>query len=583
MTGSSFYQPLYSTSHALIIGIDRYQHVSPLSFATNDARAVAGVLKDKFGFPNENVHLLLDGAATRSAITSAFLRFSDPGVVGSDDRLFVFYAGHGHTATGRRGETGFLVPVDGKVDDLATLVRWDELTRNADLIPAKHVFFLMDACYGGLALTRKSIPPGSMRLLNDMLQRFSRQVLTAGKADEVVSDGGGVRPGHSIFTSHVLDALDGAASATEGVITANGLMAYVYQKVGSDPLSQQTPHYGFLEGDGDFIFAPLVSTATHTATENPLLVQTPTFAEPELHERIASFPEAFKQLLSSPAEKIRLDDFVSAHLRRAVDAIALDKFPIQAPFSNEEFADRLKAYEAVIADLEIAVILLARWAQPDQLKLLERIFARLAEVDRGQAGLVVWQRLGWYPVLRLIYAAGISAISEGRYDALRSILLATVRSDRIGRSDRPSAVIVPAIAGMTDVIDNFKTLPGLDRRYTPRSDYLFQSLQAVLEDQLFLGQSYEQLFDEFEMLMALVYADLRAGEEIGRIWGPVGRFAWKDSRFGDGGPLNDYVKEAQTLGGSWGAVQAGLFKGSPERFKEISTSFAQLIGGLNWY
>jgi hypothetical protein len=45
-----------------------------------------------------------------------------------------------------------------------------------------------------------------MRFLRDMLQRFSRQVLTAGKADETVADENGPRPGHSIFTSHLLEA-----------------------------------------------------------------------------------------------------------------------------------------------------------------------------------------------------------------------------------------------------------------------------------------------------------------------------------------------------------------------------------------
>jgi hypothetical protein len=35
---------------------------------------------------------------------------------------------------------------------LSGLIRWDELTRNADLITAKHMLFVMDACYGGLAL-----------------------------------------------------------------------------------------------------------------------------------------------------------------------------------------------------------------------------------------------------------------------------------------------------------------------------------------------------------------------------------------------------------------------------------------------
>ena len=91
----------------------------------------------------------------------------------------------------------------------------------------------MDACYGGLALSRKSIPPGSMRFLKDMLQRYSRQVLTAGKADEMVLDSGGPRPGHSIFTAHILDAFEGVVSLPSGVITANSIMAHAYEKVGT--------------------------------------------------------------------------------------------------------------------------------------------------------------------------------------------------------------------------------------------------------------------------------------------------------------------------------------------------------------
>jgi hypothetical protein len=59
----------------------------------------------------------------------------------------------------------------------------------------------MDACYGGLAVSR-DVQAGSSRFLKDMYQRFSRQVITAGKADEVVADTGGPLPNHSVFTGH---------------------------------------------------------------------------------------------------------------------------------------------------------------------------------------------------------------------------------------------------------------------------------------------------------------------------------------------------------------------------------------------
>lgn len=253
MAAKVSYLPKYDASWALVIGINKYKKCSPLDYAGNDATAVAAALTEKFGFPEKKVEVLADKEATKAAILSAMFRHIDGG---PNDRGLIFFAGHGHTSTGRRGEVGFLVPYDGDCDDLASLIRWDELTRNADLLPAKHVLFIMDACYGGLAVTRR-LHPGSARFLKDMLGRHARQVLTAGKANEVVADGDGPRAGNSLFTGHLLDALDGAAATKDGYLTANGVMAYVYDRVAKDQHSQQTPHYGFIDGDGDFIFSEL--------------------------------------------------------------------------------------------------------------------------------------------------------------------------------------------------------------------------------------------------------------------------------------------------------------------------------------
>ena len=40
----------FTTSHAFIIGIDDYQHVSPLHTAVNDAKAIAEKLAEQHGF-----------------------------------------------------------------------------------------------------------------------------------------------------------------------------------------------------------------------------------------------------------------------------------------------------------------------------------------------------------------------------------------------------------------------------------------------------------------------------------------------------------------------------------------------------
>ncbi len=587
------YQSKYSNSWALVIGINKYAHTSPLNYATNDAKVIASTLIDRFAFPKENVSLLLNEAATHTAIKTSFLSFADTKKIQPNDRIIVYFAGHGLTLAGKRGEVGFLVPSDGNPDNVATLMRWDEFTRNADLVPAKHIFFLMDACYGGLMLQRAP-SFGSMRFLGDMLKRYARQVLTAGKADQTVADGSGVRPGHSIFTAHLLDALEGKASTKEGLLSANGVMAYVYEQVGKDHYSTQTPHFGFLEGDGDFIFDTVILDKLRAEEPAPredepgkekgekgeadILVNTSqqvvTIPEPQEEKSVA---ETTKELLSDPTAKIKLDDYVTLHVRRLLEAIDLRNFPVQAvTIDQSSFLDRLGKYEEAVKDLQQIVILLAKWGSGDQLSLLEKIFIRIAETDKGSSGLVAWINLQWYPIQILMYSAGIAALSMKNFAALRISLETRVRWDDGRPGTFPLAMAVSARMG--DLHDIFKWLPGLEQKYVPRSEHLFALLQPVLEDLLSLGRSYESLFDRFEIFNALAYADAQNSG-----WGPYGRFGWKHSRGYGESPFDLLLEEAKREEKEWGPIKAGMFKGSFERFNEIVTPFKAKLDKIPWW
>ena len=504
------------------------------------------------------------------------MRYAQDDAVGNDDRIVVYFAGHGHTVRAHRGETGFLIPVDGDLSDLSTLIRWDDLTRNADLIPAKHMFFVMDACYGGLALTRSHLQVGSMRFLTDMLQRFSRQVLTAGKADEPVADANGPRPGHSLFTGHLLDALEGRAM-TEGVITASGVMGYVYQQVAKAPYSRQTPHYGFLEGDGDFIFWPDTSNGTRgdgKVTDMPIKMIGPNSADSPSRETAT---DTLKRLLATTSEQIRLDDLVSAQVRATLDATSSDLFPVQNESATAEaFTSRVAAYEAAIANLTTTAVLMGRWCKAEQIPILEKLLGRLAEGDKGSDGRVLWLRLGWYPTLYLMYSAGIAALSANNYPALVTILTTPVHVESHDHSElRP--LTVAAVKALREIDDAFKQLPGHARHYVPRSEHLRTRQQPLLDDLLFLGRTYDRHFDRFEMFLALTYADSTDGG-----WGPPGRFAWKHDSGIPGSPYVELVEEATRMGSHWPPLAAGLFGGSSERFLEVALRYRQLLDRLHW-
>lgn len=130
-----------------------------------------------------------------------------------------------------------------------------EIREASDLIPAKHVYFVMDSCYSGLALTRGggSSFDTSGTYLDEVTSRVARQILTAGGANQEVADDG--PNGHSVFTWALLEGLDGKADLDHnGVITASELGAYVSPVVAS--FSHQTPVMGNLIGSegGEFIF-----------------------------------------------------------------------------------------------------------------------------------------------------------------------------------------------------------------------------------------------------------------------------------------------------------------------------------------
>lgn len=561
----------YADSHALIIGIDKYKTAPPLSFAVSDAEAVADILKKQFGFPEKNVHFLTDKKATQSSIRQRFLSFASGGT-DINDRVIVFFAGHGHTEPSSKGEVGFLVPYDGNPRDLSSMIRWDDLTRNADLIDAKHILFLMDACYGGLAITR-AIRPGSMRFLKDMLLRRARQVLTAGKADEAVADSGGPLPDHSVFTGHLLEGLEGKAADNEGLITANGLMAYVYQKVGRDSNSQQTPHYGHLDGDGDMILSgfKLSEEQADEEKDQDILVSVPAVIQNGENVEAMTVIEKTKEYLAEERNKIKLHDLVSLQTRELLSLSAEDYF-LQGAWSNEEFIERLKKYETIIADLCKIQALLAYWGSEIHRETLILPIKKISGRIKSQSGLTGWLALRWYPALLLLYASGIAAVAAGKYDNLRALMQMSVHEENRGRT----TAIRRTVSALSEIHDAFKLLPGHERNYAPRSEYLFKFLQPMLDDLLFLGEDYESHFDVFEIFLALEHAEQYAREDYGRIWGPPGRFAWKR------GALGQVIAEAEAQRDSWQPIKAGLFGGSFKKFKEISSEYQNMVSNLGW-
>ncbi|MEQ1064889.1 caspase family protein [Acinetobacter sp. XH1741] len=573
----------YSNSYALIIGINNYQKVSPLGYAVNDAQEVSDVLINKLNFPKENVKILIDEEATKSNILKAYHSYTSDSI-NIDDRLIIFFAGHGHTLKGYRGDVGYLVPFDADTNDTSTFIRWDELTRNAELIRAKHILFIMDACFSGLAIYRDA-KVGANRFLHDMYKRFSRQVITAGKADEPVADSGGPLPNHSIFTGHLIEGMLGKAANDLGIITANSLMSYVYTKVSQAPNSEQTPHYGQFDGDGDFIFfcPDEFKQPSDTQIGTDHLISIPYVNEARTLQSLDDKVKKLKELLSSPNSKITIEDFFNDEIRTFLSKTNEEQFNLnERNLDYPQLIEKINKYEEISRDLCILTALIAYWGEVPHLSLIEKIIKLSSDpLLDNQSGLVILIELRWYPLILLQYFAGISAIANKNYLTLAKILNTTLNESN--RNDENETLSLRLSNSTSEITNIFKQMPGHERQYIPMSEYLFTHLQPYLDNLFFLGKSYEYSFDYFEILRSLVILDSQLVKNPDRAWSPIGRFGWKFKSFifSDNSILSKVKNEILTEKSNWPPLQVGLFGGEYGRAENAINYLENRLNNIN--
>jgi len=248
---------IYDNSYALIIGIDKYQNVRSLDYAVKDAEDIQSMLMDKFHFQQGNIVLLKNEGATKTAIIQEFSNITKK--AGDNDRVLIFFAGHGETIDlPDGGEMGFLLPVDGDKTDLyVSAIKMEELKTISLLSEAKHILYLVDACYGGIASVGARDLDAS--LTPDYLQKITRykarQIISAGGRGEQVIEK--AEWGYSAFTKNLLSGLRDFKADTDGdgIITVQELGTYLKKKVTIDSNNQQTPKTRNLSTDeGEFVF-----------------------------------------------------------------------------------------------------------------------------------------------------------------------------------------------------------------------------------------------------------------------------------------------------------------------------------------
>lgn len=282
-----------------------------------------------------------------------------------------------------------------------------------------------------------------------------------------------------------------------------------------------------------------------------------------------------KELVANPNNKIKLFDSLADLVESVLSNLDKENFSSEDNWSEEEFKRRVNEYEKIIDELSSIQVLISFWGSNINKQSLLFPFSQiLGQANEIKSGKTMWLNMKWYPVLLLIYYSGISSLAAGKYSNLKKIFNLTVIDPN--HSSRRLPLIQAAIAVKSDFEKPFKLVSGNDRHFYPFNEYLFQILSTKLKQVIHLNYEYERYFDHFEILMSLEYAHQTANESPDRVWGPLGRFAWK-TRYSPNDPLSEIIKEGNTNKDSWAPIKAGLFNGNYKRFETISSLFLEKV------
>jgi len=128
-----------------------------------------------------------------------------------------------------------------------------------------------------------------------------------------------------------------------------------------------------------------------------------------------------------------------------------------------------------------------------------------------------------YLATLLLYALGIGAVENHRLSFL-NVLFSTV-VHRENREDFSAARALPPSC-LFDRPEAAKLLEGMDNRYVPMNDWLYNTLRNYFKRMIPNDNQYTLQFDKLEILMALSHGH-HSEPILGRYWAPPGSYGWR--------------------------------------------------------
>lgn len=260
--------PPFRTSYALLMGVSNYRRMDPLPRVKDDLDKLSTVLR-ALGFTVVRVE--------NEKLTAANVRspqaYFENATITPDDRLLVFFAGHGFRRNEGGKPRGYLALIDARNGEASSesTIAMEEFVAWTQRVPAKHLLVLLESCFSGLAVGGRDVQlmgsdapaPGGTPdpvALYELSKDPGRYLLMAGDENQRVPMGD--KWGGGLFANAIILGLQGRADVDkDGFVTARELYPWVRSYVSGEAQTvlgtSVTPLFKDLDrvvSKGEFVF-----------------------------------------------------------------------------------------------------------------------------------------------------------------------------------------------------------------------------------------------------------------------------------------------------------------------------------------
>ncbi len=274
---------------------------------------------------------------------------------------------------------------------------------------------------------------------------------------------------------------------------------------------------------------------------------------------------------------IAAHDLIQDETERVASELGPNSFPFNSPLDGQIILGRMQQYESLVETLAQLLATGCFWGDSATSDIWHRALDRIANARPRDAGTVLLIELRKYPALVCFYAAGIACIANDRWDNLTRLFRVKIRENE-------KDLVAPLSLNHREILshNNQKVIPGREREHTPLSNHLFEVISVLIAKLIPDNNTFMRLFNEFEMLVSLAYADQEWGRfksEERRFWAPPGRFIWERSfyrgvKYGDDLLVQVFEQEGE----NWKPLSCGLFKHRLDELKELIKEWKMFLG-----